>query len=313
MKRAQNIIAESKLTLPVTAVFSFVVWLLSGLVEQRLWLQLACLASTVYLLVELTNQNALLRVRSRMVSSTFIMLSSSACFLIPQLTGAVVQLCVVATFFMLFQTYQDSQAVGRTYFAFMALGLSTLLFVQMLWYVPVLWVLMATQLQSLSWRSWWASLLGLATPYWFLLLWLVSPFQMTADAAADLSFFGQHFSQLAEVHFEEPTLTAGRIAVFAVTLVLAVAGMIHFQQYSFEDKIRIRLLYGFFTTVTIVTLLFIIAQPHHFDVLLPLCFVCASPLIAHVFTFTATRLSNILFFAALAVVIGVTVYNLLHL
>ena len=313
MKRPQNIIAEGGLTLPVAALFGIVVWLLSGLVQQRLWLQLACFVATVYVLIELTNQNALLRVRSRMVSSTFIVLSCAASFLLPQMTGGIVQFCFVMAFLLLFQTYQTSHSIGRTFYAFTAIGLASIAFVHVLWYVPVLWILMATQLQSLNWRTWLTSLLGLAMPYWFALLWFLLPFNLSDEWTTDFTPLADHFSKLADIAIQSPItshLFLGGLLVFILTIILATIGMAHFWQYSFEDKIRIRLLYGFFTAMTAVTVLFILVQPQHFSVLMRLLTLCTSPLIAHVLTFTSSRLSNILFFVALALALALAVFNL---
>ena len=314
MKRPQNIIAESGLTLPVAALFSVVVWLLVGLVRLQLWPQLACFIATIYMVVEMTNQNALLRIRSRMVSSTFIVLSCASCFLFPQMTGGVAQLCMVAAFLMLFQTYQTSRCMGRIFYAFAAIGLGSLAFVQMLWYVPVLWLLMATQLQSMNWRTWLASMLGLAMPYWFALVWFLLPFNLSADWTADLSPLADHFALLADISrpsIPTPPYLLGSILALVLTLVLGAIGITHFWQYSFEDKIRIRLLYCFFTAMTAFTVFLILVQPQHFDVLMRLLTLCACPLIAHVLTFTSSRLSNILFFVALGLALALTVFNLI--
>ena len=166
MKHLQNRIAESTLVLPVTAIFTLVVWLLSGLVSHGWWLQLLLFAVTTYLTVELSNANALLRIRSRMVSCTFLALSCATCFLFGSLTAIIVQLCITVTTIILFRTYQDQQAPGFTFYAFLFFGISSFFFVKVLYLLPIVWILMATHLQSLSWRSWLASLLGLATPYW---------------------------------------------------------------------------------------------------------------------------------------------------
>ena len=314
MKRLQNRIAEGGLTLPVAAVFAIAVWLYGGLVTQRLWPQFACFAVSVYLFIELTNQNALLRVRSRMVSSTFIMLSCTASFLFPSMTGALVQMFLIGSLLFLFQTYQDPLAVGRTFYAFVGIGLASLAFVQTLWYVPLLWVLMATQLQALSWRSWLASVIGLTTPYWFALLWLLTPFSIPEGGGIDLTPLADHFSLLV------PQFSAAHLSPLAphffpllFTLLLAGMGMLHFWQYSFEDKIRIRLLYGFFIALTIYTLVLILVLPQQADVLMRILFIGTSPIIAHVMTFTSTRLSNILFFVAIAMDVALTVVSLLPL
>lgn len=291
------------MTLPVAVLFGLVVWLLAGLVTWNLWPQLACFVASVYLLVELSNQNALLRIRSRMVSSTFVVLSCTACFLFPSFTGGLVQLCFIAALLFLFQTYQDPKAVGRTFYAFLSVGLASMASVTTLYYVPLLWILMATQLQSLSGRTWTASVIGLLTPYWFALLWLVY--------IQDFTPLAHHFSLLLpSLHPSPFALPLGHILTYVFTLVLAAVGMVHFWHFSYEDKVRIRLLYGFFSTMTIVTLLLVLVQAQHFDVLMRIGIICASPLVAHVFTFSSSRLSNILFFVALALSVALTALNL---
>jgi len=246
-----------------------------------------------------------------MVSSTFIMLSCTACFLFPQLTGGIVQLCFVIALLMLFLTYQDQQAAGYSYYAFLFVSLSSLAYVHTLVYVPLLWLLMATQLQSLSWRTWLSSFLGVLTPYWFVLLWLLTPFSHPEERGIDLSMLATHFSAWGHFEWSLQSFDLSRIIVLVFTIVLSGIAILHFWQRSFEDKIRIRLLYGFFTTMTIFTLALIFLQPHHYDVLMRIAFVCASPLIAHLLTFTSSRLSNILFFVTLALTMGIIVFNLI--
>ena len=221
-------------------------------------------------------------------------------------------------------TYQDNQATGHTYYAFLAIGLATIAYVHLMWYVPLLWILMRTQLQSMSWRTWLSSLLGLVTPYWFLVLWLMLPFTPSAivdgvDASRpdgwipDLTPIGEHFVMLADLRLAVPSFSLGQILVFLFTLIMTSTGIVHFWQYSFEDKIRIRLLYGFFTTMTLFTMALILLQPQHYDVLMPVCFVCACPIIAHVLTFTKSRLSNILFLISTIGALAITVYNIITL
>ena len=272
------------------------------MVQQRLWLQLALYAISIYLLVELSNQNALLRVRSRMVSASFIMLSCTAPFLFPSLSGGITQLCFIIAFVFLFRSYQDRQSVRNIYFAFASIGTASLVFVQTLWYVPLLWLLLATQLLAMSWRSWLASLIGLATPYWFALTWLL--------CQQDLSPIAEHFSPLAHLSFSVGHLMTGHILVFLFTAVMSAASIIHFWNNSFEDNIRVRLIYGLLTTMTICTLLAIVAQPQHFDNFIRIAFVTTCPLTAHVLTFTNSRLSNVLFFVAAGTAVVITVFNL---
>lgn len=304
MKRLQNRIAESGYTLLVAIVYAVGVWLLSGLLAGRWWPQLVCYVVSVYMLVELSNTNALLRVRNRMVSTCFVFLTCLYPEAFASFTGCFTQMCIVATLLLLFRTYQDNQSVGRTFYAFLFLGLASMAYIQILWIVPVLWLLMGTQLLSFSMRNMFASLIGLATPYWFIMLWFIY--------LQDFGPLHSHFSQLFTIQFpyDYQTISTSQVLTFFTILALDITGIIHFWHKSYEDKIRIRLLFGVFTTLSLLSLLIIALQPQLFQPMISLAFVCSCPLLAHFLTLTSTRITNIAFFVIFIVCILVTGINL---
>ena len=305
MKLLQNRIAESWLTLPCVSLFAVGVWVLSGLLANGWWAQLTCMVISTYLLAELSNSNALLRVRSRMVSSTFLVLSTTASFLFGSLAGGIVLLCFIATFIILFRTYQDPQTQGWTFYSFLCLSLSSLVWVHSLYFVPLIWLLAATQLQSLSWRSWLASLLALLTPYWFASLWVLYQ--------RDASLIASHFRPLIDFSspFDYQQWSIGQTGVFFFTISLLFIGAIHFLNRSFEDRIRIRQLYGFFFFVGLFSIVFLVLQPQHYDPLMRLIILCTAPMAAHFFTLTKTKVTNIFFCIALAIALLLTAVSLL--
>lgn len=280
------------------------VWGLSLLFRGGAWPQLVCFAVSCYLMVELSNANALLRVRSRMVTATFIALSCAASPLFASFTGTFVQLCFIIAMLLLFLTYQRPDSVGRIYYAFLFVGLSSMAFVQVLYFVPLLWLLMATQLQSFSIKGLSATLLGLITPYWIASVWCLFE--------RDFTPMTEHFAKLAQlaVPYRDMTINIGLLAVVVLTVVLSITGIVHFWLHSFEDKIRIRLLYGFFTSMLLFGTLLLCLQPQHYEVLIPLLTVFASPLIAHFLTFTQSRLTNIVFIVVGVLTLALIVLNL---
>ena len=304
MKRLQNKIAESSLTLPVVVAVGALVWGLSILFRGVAVHQLVLFAVSCYFMVELSNSNALLRVRSRMITTTFIALSCAASPLFASFTGTFVQLCFIIAILILFQTYQRPDCVGRIYYSFLFFGLASLTFVQTLFFVPLLWLLMATQLQSISVKGLSASLLGLATPYWIESAWCILD--------RDFTPMTDHFAELLQlaVPFEGMTINVGQTAVFALIVLLSITGIVHFWLHSFEDKIRIRLLYGFFTSMLLFCTLLLCLQPQHYKVLMPLLTVFASPVIAHFLTFTQSRLTNIVFIVVSVLTLALIVLNL---
>lgn len=290
--------------MPITTVYALVVWLLSGVLTNHWWWHLACFAITSYLMVELNNTNALIRIFSRMVSSAFLVLTCCACFLFPALHEAVMQTCLTAFVTMLFLTYQNKEASGITYYAFLLFGVASVAYVHILFFLPLIWLLMTTNMMSMSWRTWTASLLGVLTPYWFGSVWVI--YQQ------DYALFTDHFSKLAV--FEEPFnlygITHSQKATLALIILMAIIGSIHFIRKNYLDKIRIRMFYGFFMWMDLAALVFLLLQPQHFNAMLLVMILNTSPLIAHFLALTSTKLTNITFLVLSMATLLLTAYNL---
>ena len=304
MKLLQNKIAENGMTLPVTICFALAVWVVGGLIEGHWWAQLLCFIASTALIGELSNNNALIRVRSRMVSCAFLALSSTICFLFDSLLGGIVQLCFIASCLLIFRSYQDKQAVGWTFYAFLCIGLASVAYVQILYFLPFLWLLMAFNLLSLSWRTWIASLLGLMLPYWFL-----CPYCIYTES---FTLLANHFAALTDVELlmGYEGLTVSQMLVYVLIVVLSTIGSLHFWRYSYEDKIRIRQLYSYFMTLNALSLTMLALSPQHYDILIRIAIVNTSPIIAHFLTLTHSRITNIAFFVITGIVVLITAFNL---
>lgn len=292
------------MTMPAVTFYAMAVWLLCGGLTHHWWWQLLCISITTYLMVELNNINALIRIFSRMVSSTFLTLLCSACFVFPALPETVMLTCMTAFILLLFLTYQDKEAAGLTYYAFLFLGVGSIAYIHVLFFLPLIWLLMMTHTMSLSWRTWMASLLGLLTPYWFYIPWIIYQ--------RDYSAITNHFMALTV--FEEPFnlygITDSQKATLGLVILLAIIGTTHYIRKSYLDKIRIRMFYGFFIFMDLAALLFLLLQPQHFNAMLLLMIVNTSPLVAHFVALSSTRLTNITFMALCAASLLLTAYNI---
>ena len=167
-KRLQNTIAESRWALPIVSIYSLAACLITGMVTQTMGLQLAMLTISAYMMVELNNVNSLIRVYSRMISSSFLVMTVMSLFLFKSVTTGFVQLCAISSLVLLFRTYQEQNATGRVFYAFFALGAASVFFIQILFFVPVIWILMAVNLMAFSPKTLAASLIGIVAPYWFI-------------------------------------------------------------------------------------------------------------------------------------------------
>ena len=304
MKRIQNRIAESRMALPYVAVYAAVVWLLAGLVSGVWWLQFGCMAVSTFLMMVLNNQNALIRIYSRMVSCCFLVIICAGCFLFPSVSASVTCLCFIAALLLLSHTYQDKRSVGGTFYAFCMVGLLSLIHVRILYFVPVFWLLMAFKLQSLSWRTFLSSVVGLLLPYW-----LLAPyFAWLGDVAPVL----EHFEQLGWVTFpaDYAVLTTSQIFYYCLLVVLATIGTVHFLRKRYQDKIRTRLMYDGFIILTWLALLMLGLQPQHDTLLFPIAVICVSPIVGHFIALTNTRWTNITFYVITLLTLLLTVYNI---
>ena len=105
-----------------------VCWMLPDVSSLERWGGLALTAVTAYLLMEMNTRFSLLRVRSRLVSTSFLFLM----LIHPSLQTLDVQLlqplCLVLGYFMLFSTYQQYRSEGYVFHAFLFLGIGSLFF-----------------------------------------------------------------------------------------------------------------------------------------------------------------------------------------
>lgn len=315
IKRTQNHVAESRFTLPVVMVYAIAVWLASGLliptipitwaeVMRGAWIQFVCFLISAYLMVELNNSNALIRIYSRTVSCSFVVLLCAGCFLFSSLGGAIVQLCVTASCIAAFRCYQNKLSMGWTYYAFLCIGLASTVFVQILYYVPLLWAMMFFRLTSLSWRTFFASIVGLLTPYWFAVPVLF--YQGSID------LLWQHFAAIAEFQmpFDYRQITVNELLLFVFVVALGITGTVHYWLQKSADGIRIRLLFGCFIQMWLLTTVFIVLQPQHYDMLIRILIINVSPLIAHFLSLTYTRITNIAFHVICSVALLLTLLSL---
>ncbi len=302
----QHIVSESRLVLPFTAAWGILVWLAYGLADDGLWAQFACFSASAWLMYVLDNAYAFIRVYSRMVYVAYIWFSCAACFLFSSLGGAVVGLCAVASYCALFRCYQDRRSPGFSFYAFALLGIASLFRVHVLFFVPLLWLLMAFCIRCLGWRTLFASLFGLCVPYWFVCSYVVW--------TGDWPLLAAHFAQLVQTGqpFDFALLPPGHWAAFGLLLAAGLVGMTHYYRQSHDDKIRTRMFYNFFVALWAASALLVVACPHLSDLGLRLMAINVSPLMAHFTALSRMRLAKVVFVAFAVSTLLITVFNLTY-
>lgn len=304
MKHIQNIVAESHRTLPITAVYAVVVWLVSGLVNEGWWLQFGCFILSVYLMMQMNSKNLLTRIYSRTISVSYMALICTPVFLFPSITGALLQVCIISALLILFSCYQDNNSPGRIYYTFLLLGIGSLINVYILLFIPYYWLLMSFYVYAMGWRTWFASLIGLVTPYWFAAgLWL---FEMRSfDRLNDLASI--QFPTLELFSFSANNLQQTLFLGYLIFLI--IIGSIHFMIDSFRDKVRVRQLYYAFMILSGYALALLFILPNEYDLMIRVMTIAVSPLIGHFIALTHSKFSNILFFILIFGLLAITAYN----
>lgn len=304
MKYLQNRIATSRWALPLTAVYGLLVSLAAGLISGSLWLNFALLLVSTVMMAELNNFYALIRIYSRMVSCSFLIMTTMSLFLFRSLEVAAVQITFISFLLFILRAYQDQTATGWTFYAFTALGIASVVFPHILLFVPVLWILMAVNVQCFSPKTFFSSILGIIIPYWFVAACLIY--------TGNISWLSDHF--LSIVQFGKPfdfsSIGLHQWLTFAFVVFTGALGTIQFIAYSYQDRIRIRMIYEMFIILDILCLAFAVIQPQHFNNLLGIAIVLTSPLIGHWLALSQSKISNIVTFVLAGCALAITIYNL---
>lgn len=301
----QKIVAESRLTFPVTVLYGLLLCLIGGVIQHQWWIQLACYILATYLMILLNNFHALIRIYSRAITSAFIILSGVACFIFPSLEGCIVTVGLVASLLTLFTTYQNREAAGWIYYTFLILGVASVANIHFLVFIPIYWIMMIF-INSLSLRTFIASLFGLLTPYW---IWIAMVLFFYKD---NLTPFTGLFQPLTEVTFFNAygNIPLSHYLTYAFLVILAFTGIIHFLRKSYNDKIRTRQFYYSIIFFDIVVLVLLALFPQYYDLLFRPAIILTSPLIGHFIALTRTKITNIAFYLILITALLLTGFNL---
>ena len=292
----QKEIASNRFTLVIVSIFAAIVWVMHEFIDKNQTAHhtfsltlvggfLLC-ALAVYLMVELNNRYALLRISSRMLSTCLVMLCAAASMLHHLSPAHLMLICAVASYFPMFASYQRPYATTRIFLEFLFLGLASYLFPQILYLIPFYWIVQA-MLRALTFRSWVASLLGIITPYWFLVTY--------AYITNDLPLFTHHFSDIITPEWPSYSLlTRKQNLVGGLCLLFFLLGAWDFYRKKHLDKTRIRSNYYAVSLLGAASFVWLLLQPQYFNLIIPFCIVHTSMLGGHFIALSYGKVQNII-------------------
>ncbi len=306
-------VSLSRAALPAAVVFAVLSGLLAKMTGAGSVLAVVAVLACGFLVETLNVRHTLMRGFTRMTSCCFILFStavlrvpaviSGGVFLpdgasFPPLGGILLLVPFILYLLVIFYAYQQRQAPVTVFFAYVFIGVISIWFVRVLYFVPFLWLMTSGWLQAASLRNTAAMLLGLLFPYWF---WAGHVLH-----TGDFASLPAHFSALAAFG----PLCRGVFCprLFSSLLLLTffnLCGSVHFWHYSYNESIKNRMLHLFVTTTGMLSTVFVVLQPQHAPYLLPPIILSASVATAHYFAFSSSRAATWIFlFFSLAVVSG---------
>lgn len=316
----QQRIIKAKMTFPVMAVFALVLWCMGvewpldnevilsgwwGTFSAPAWIVegsnlLLCLLA-LFMLAELNNAYSLVSRRTMLHGLFFLLLWVSVPW-VSHCVEANLLLCfLLKTVISLFEGFQKYHPVGTLFSLFLFVGLSSLICLPVLLLAPLLYIT-AWFFQSLSVRSFFAGLMGLLAPYWVLFVYVFCTDRLDLFTALFSSFLPSFFTGYAQID-------SLSWAVWGYSLLLFLSSL-GFVMYRYgRYKIRTRLFLAFLLWWLFALALLWVMMPAVGMWLFPILFASVGLLVAHQFSESFTRVSNICFLVLLLSLIALSVYS----
>lgn len=298
--RFQYQIATGRMTLPVAILLSLAFWGLSYRGWESLYSWLIC-TSITYLIIELNTTFALIRTRTTLPSSFFLICFSICPFLHTFNTYTFLPLLFIGMLFSLFRSFESPYASTTIYHAFCCLGIMGCILPQLLYLIPILYLLMI-QLRSLNARTFFTGILGLLTPYWLgscYLLYKGNWMEIFTGFKQRLLPVIPDFNILGWEHY----LSLGIILVIAI--LCTAQSLIH----TYQDKVQTRILLRILMVLEIIIVAFIVAQPQYFNGLFAMLLACTSIFFGHFFALVFNRFTGICLEIILTLLGIMTLFN----
>jgi hypothetical protein len=224
-----------------------------------LFITSAVISRGCYLLLILRNETSL-------PFLFFLLFSSTNPDTFPLQASSVALLFLLVSFYKLYCSYQVPLSLAKIYNATVSISLGSLLWAYLLWFIPLLWYgLYIFRISGI--RTFFASVLGFFTVYWFVLAWCVWQH--------DYSLITDPFKNLADVEpvLLQNTVQIGRLVPSILILFIVISVYITLVD---TNALRTRRYYTFLLTFCIYSFVLAFIYGHSISNLLTLFFIPAS-------------------------------------
>ena len=286
---------------------------------MRCLLGLALSLLTTYIVMETNAQQHIIRIRTRMMSCVWLVLTACLAFMHPLEKPLISAAFLCASYFLLFRCYQRHRPQATVFHAFLMLSLGSFFAPVMLAMAIPFFIYLVVFLRSLTKKAFWAGILGLIVPYWCYAVWLLWEAKNMEQGAGGLYWEGLGILNYSLTPFPwplAPELTAGqlvKLSNIAVIALLATVSIIHYLRTNYDDKIRVRMILYIYVVQTLLLMVFLVLQPGQYETTMALLVASASPLIAHYFALSKSIWCTAFFFISLLLTAAMAAVNLFDL
>lgn len=303
--RFQYETATGRGTLPAVFFISLILWLIPSIGDWEQLGSFLCASACAYLLQETDTRFALIRTRTTLPSALFLLGYASCTFLHGWSASCLLPVCFIGILYSLFHSYESPYASTTIFHAFLWLGIAGLIVPTFCWLAPFMYIYMIN-LRSFSARSFFAGIIGLFLPLWFLFcyqLYIGEGSRILPKLAEMVTFAPIRYDQGVEVWVS-----------WGITLILSVIYGVVYLQDSYKDKVQTRIMMRCVLLMGLCIHLIMLVQPHLVPDLLPVALIPAALAGGHLFALSFKRFTYWLFVATLAVIGLLFVFNLwMHL
>lgn len=210
----------------------------------------------------------------------YLLFSASGPGFLPLNSASPGVFCLILAFYQLFTSYREAGSVRNAFNAFFLIGLGSLFWVHILWFLPLFWRGIH-QFKAMSRRSFLASLTGLGAVYWFLLGWCV----WQSDYAA----LSRPFASLLKPSAAAAGLRLTDWIYVLYSAFLSSVAIVHLLLHEQEDSLRARRFLSFLSLFFVGSFALFLFYRQSAAQFLSIACIPASILLSHFFTVNAGK------------------------
>ena len=273
-------VATGRWTLPVAILLSLAVWGSTADTWSDIGVVFSC-AFIAYLLIELNTRFSLIRTRTTLPSSLFLLFYAALPFLNAGGEEGIFPPLFLLALFCLFSSYESPRAPVAVFHAYLCLGLMSFVDACYCYLLPVMYLSMCV-LRSFSARTFFAGLVGICLPYW--LCWGVGMYRH------DTAFLHDRLQQLVAFSpMDYSGLPLNACLSWAVAVLVAGVTGVHVYRSSYKEKVQIRVMLHVLLVMEVGVHLLLLLQPSRFNSLMGVQLLLGSITAGYMFSLTFTR------------------------